>query len=75
VKVTDNGYTVMFKKLNRSDSSVTLTVTKCNDLYIVNNKQQRAILMSKKRDRDLIKWHQKYGHLNVSNLKNNDIEI
>jgi len=79
-KITDNGYTVTFRKhharVNRSDDSVALTATKCNDLYIVNDRQERAILTSEKRDKDLIKWHQRYGHLNVSdlkNMKNNDI--
>jgi len=79
-KITDNEYTVMFRKhhatINRSDGSVALTVTKCNDLYIVNDRQERAILMSEKRDKDLIKWHQRYGHWNVNdlkNMKNNDI--
>jgi len=49
----------MFRKyhatVNRSDGSVAFTATKYNDLYIVNNKQERAILTSEKRDRDLIK--------------------
>jgi len=47
-KVTDNGYTVTFKKhhatVNRPDCSVALTATKRNDLYIINNKEERAIL-------------------------------
>jgi len=45
--------------------------------YIINSKQERAILMNEKRNRDLIKW-QRYGHLNVSdlkNMKNNDIVL
>jgi len=81
-KITDNGYTVTFRKhhatVNRSDGSIALIATKCNDLYIVNDKQERAILTSEKRDKDLIKWHQRYGHLNVSdlkNMKNNDIVL
>jgi len=59
-KITDNGYTVTFRKHHatvRSDGSVAFTATKCNDMYIVNNKQERAILTSEKRDKDLIKWH------------------
>jgi len=69
-----------FKKyhatVNRPDDSVALTATKRNDLYIINNKEERVILTSEKRDRDLIKWYQKYGHLNIIDLKsmkNNDI--
>jgi len=80
-KITDNEYTVTFRKhhatVNRSNGSIALT-TKCNDLYIINDKPERAILTSEKRDRDLIKWHQRYGHLNVSdlkNMKNNDIVL
>jgi len=81
-KITDNGYTVTFRRhyatVNRPNCSVALVATKCNDLYIVNNRQERAILTSEKRDRELIKWYQRYGHLNVSNLKNmkdNDIVL
>jgi len=69
----------MFRKyhatVNKSDGAVALTATKCNDLYIVNDRQERAIFTREKRDGGLIKWHQRYGHLNVSelkNIKNND---
>jgi len=80
-KITDNGYTVRFKKhhaIVRSDGSVALTATKYNDLYIVHDRQKRPILTSEKCDKDLIKWHQTYGHLNVSDLKdmkNDDIGL
>jgi len=43
---------------------------------IVNDRQKRAILTSE--ERDLITWHQRCGHLNVSelkNMKNNDIVL
>jgi len=79
-KITDNGYIVTFTKhhatVNRPDGSLALTATKYNDLYNVHNKEERAILTNGKRDTDLIKWHQRYGYLNVSDLKsmkNNDI--
>jgi len=58
-KITDNGYT--FKRhhatVNKPDGSIALAATKCNDLYIVNDRQERAILTSEKCDRELIKWH------------------
>jgi len=41
-KITDNGYTVTFRKhhamVNRSDGSVILIAIKCNDLYIINDR-------------------------------------
>jgi len=64
--------------VNRSDSSIALTATKRNDLYIVNDKEERAIFLSEEHDRDLIKWHQRYGHLNVNDLKgmkNNNLRL
>jgi len=43
-KITNNGYPVTFRKhhamLNRSDGSVALTTKKCNNLYIINDKQE-----------------------------------
>jgi len=70
VTFTDNGYSVTFKKyhamINRLDGSVAVTAMKHNDLYIVNNKEEQAILASEKHDRNLIRWGQRYGHLNVN---------
>jgi len=48
-KVRNNGYTITFKKhqamVNRSDGLVALTATKYNDLYVVNYKEEQAILV------------------------------
>jgi len=81
-KVTDNGYTVTFNKhrttIKRRDGSIALTTIKHNDLYVVNEKQEQANFANEKCDRDLVKWHQRYGHLNINDLKdmkNKDIVV
>lgn len=77
--VTDNGYIVTFRKdgatINRKNGSVVLTATKRNQLY-VNEKREYAAFISEKDEIDLLKWHGRYGHLNIKDLKamkNNDM--
>jgi len=45
-KITDNGYTVTFRKHhatdNRSDDSIAFTATKYKDLYIVNDREEAS---------------------------------
>lgn len=71
--VTDNGYTVTFKKnratINRKDGSVVLTATKRDQLYIVDEKKECTAFIDDKDQSDLRKWHQRYGHLNVTDLR------
>lgn len=70
--VTDKGYTVKFDKnratIHRKDGSIAMTATRRNRLYIVDEKSERAALASEPND-NLIRWHQRYGHLNVKDLK------
>lgn len=71
--VTNNGYTVTFRKngatINQKDGSVVLTATKRNQLYVVNEKREYAAFASEKDEIELLKWHQRYGHLNIKDLK------
>jgi len=71
--VTDNGYTVTFKKnratINRKDGSIVLTATKREHLYVINEKKEYAAFIDEKDQINLRKWHQRYGHLNVTDLK------
>lgn len=71
--ITDNGYTVTFGKdratVNRKDGSVVFTAPKRDHLYVVNERREQAAFVNKKNEVDLIKWHQRYGHLNIRDLK------
>lgn len=71
--VTDNGYTVTFGKeraaIKGKDGSVVLTATRRDRLYVVDEKQEYTALVSEKENVDLQKWHQRYGHLNINDLK------
>jgi transposase InsO family protein len=71
--VTDNGYTVTFGKdratINRKDGTIVLTATKRDHLYVVNKREECAALVGENNVQELQKWHQRYGHLNVADLK------
>jgi transposase InsO family protein len=71
--VTDNGYTVTFGKdratINRKDGTIVLTATKRDHLYVVNKREESAALVGENNVQELQKWHQRYGHLNVADLK------
>ncbi|KAL0116419.1 hypothetical protein PUN28_009806 [Cardiocondyla obscurior] len=71
--ITDNGYTVKFKKdratVNRKNGSVVFTASKRDQLYVVNERKEQAAFVNEKDKIDLIKWHQRYGHLNIRDLK------
>lgn len=71
--VTDNGYTVTFEKdqatVKRKNGSVVFTAAKRNQLYVVNEKEDHAALVAENENIDLRKWHQRYGHLNINDLK------
>jgi len=71
--ITDKGHSVIFKKNNaivkRKDGSTFLTATKQNEIYVIDEKIDRAMLANNEKHRDLLKWHQRYGHVNISDLK------
>ncbi|CAK9830520.1 Retrovirus-related Pol polyprotein from transposon TNT 1-94 [Anthophora retusa] len=70
--VTNNGYNVTFEKnravITRKDGSVALTATKRNNLYLVDEMEESTMLANGVSN-NLSKWHQRYGHLNVHDLK------
>lgn len=70
--VTDKGYTVKFEKnratVHRKDGSIALTATKHNHLYVIDEKAEHTAFVSEQDD-NLIRWHQRYGHLNIKDLK------
>ena len=72
-KVTNNDYTVTFAKtyatVTRVDGLVALTATKHDDLYVVNEGKNHAMFSYDKVDENFIKWHQRYGHLDINDLK------
>lgn len=71
--ITDKGYSVIFDKnqalIKRKDGSTILAATKRNQLYIVNEKIERVILAENEHNKNLFKWHQRYGHVNINDLK------
>lgn len=73
-RMTDNGYTVIFKKncafVNRQDGSTALTAKRQGHLYIVDEAEQsRALAVHNTESDNLSRWHQRYGHLNLKDLK------
>jgi len=80
--ITDHGYTVTFRQndaiVNRQDGSVALKAIKRNNLYVVDQLDGHATFLCENSDDNLIRWHQRYGHLNVNDLKrmnNNGIVV
>lgn len=72
--ITDNGYIVVFDEyratIKRRDGSTALTATKKNQLYVVDETNNRAMATRDVNDDKMTRWHQRYGHLNISDLKN-----
>lgn len=72
--ITENGYTVIFEKhratIKRRDRSTALTATKKNQLYVINERKNQAMAMHSISDDKITRWHQRYGHLNITDLKN-----
>lgn len=46
-----------------------MTATKRNELYIVDEKIDRAISAESEQSKNVLKWHQRYGHININDLK------
>lgn len=71
--VTENGYTVTFNKeqavIKRQDGSIAVTATTRNQLYIVDEKEDALAFVSEDNNKELQKWHQRFGHLNIHDLK------
>jgi hypothetical protein len=71
--ITDKGLSVTFQKnrafVNRKDGSTMLTATKRNQLYVIDERLDRAMLAENEVSKNLLKWHQRYGHVNINDLK------
>lgn len=76
--ITEKGYTVIFKKeyaiVKRRDGSIALTASKKNNIYEVNEIRNQAMLASEVNDNKLTRWHQRYGHLNINDLKKSKVK-
>jgi len=73
-RMTDNGYTVTFKKdcafVNRPNGSTALVAKRQGQLYIVDETDQSQVLTARSlEDDNLLRWHQRFGHLNVKDLQ------
>lgn len=70
--VTDKGHSVTFVRnraiIKRKDGSTILTATKRNQLYVVDEKVDQAMLVENEHDR-ILRWHRRYGHTNINDLK------
>lgn len=71
--ITDHGYKVIFAGdgavIKRKDESTVLTASKRNRLYEVNEVSHQTMIAKEEKDDKLARWHQRYGHLNFSDLK------
>lgn len=71
--ITDKGHSVIFERnrafVKRKDGSTILTATKRNQLYVVDENIDRVMLTKNEDNRSLLKWHQRYGHVNINDLK------
>lgn len=71
--ITDKGYSVIFEKnqalIKREDRSMILAATKRNQLYVVNEKIERVMMAENEHNKNLLKWHQRYVHVNINDLK------
>lgn len=72
-RMTDNGYTVTFKEkcafVNRQDGSTALVAKRQGQLYVVDEAEQSQILAARDvKDDNLLRWHQRFGHLNLRDL-------
>jgi len=54
--------------VKRADGSTALTATKHRQLYIINQNNNHAMSVNSEKD-NLQRWHQRYGHLNINDLR------
>jgi len=76
--ITKRGYDVIFNEnrafIKRKNGSTILTATKRDELYIVDEETNRAFAAKHETDENLLKWHQRYGHVNIYDLKKMKVE-
>lgn len=73
-KITDNNYTVTFRKngavVKRTDGSIAMTARRQGQLYLVNGQKEDAAFNNEEyAPNKLRKWHERFGHLNLNDLK------
>lgn len=71
--ITEKGYIVPFRKnkgtVNRPDGSIAATAIRNGQLYIMCESGSQVLQSVRSRSIDLSRWHQRYDHLNVNDLK------
>ena len=80
--VTENGYEVKFDKnsacVKRNDGSTVVFAPKSYQLYAldgesehieINVRKESAARVDEEKNDNLLRWHQRYGHLNITDLK------
>lgn len=73
-RMTDNNYTVIFRKesalVKRPDGSVALTAKRRGQLYLVDSGNEESAFNSEEHtSKKLQRWHNRFGHLNLNDLK------
>lgn len=51
-----------------------MTATKRDQLYIIDDETNQALSAKHETDENLLKWHQRYGHININDLKKMKME-
>jgi len=71
--ITEKGYTVTFRKnnatINRPNGSVVATAVRNGQLYMIREIENQFLQSTQNKYSHLMKWHQRYGHLNLNDLK------
>ena len=72
--MTDNNYVVIFRKneaiVKRTDGSIAMTAKRRGQLYMVNgNKEDATLNIVEHAPNKLRQWHERFGHLNLHDLK------
>jgi len=69
--ITNKDFSVIFQKsrafVKRKDDSIMLMGR--NQLYVVDEKMDRAMLAEKEANKKLLKLHQRYGHININDSR------
>lgn len=71
--MTNRGYSVTFEKENatvlREDGSTVVSATRKGRMYIMKTTQQHYAMMADKSIVAMKLWHERYGHLNLNDLR------
>jgi len=71
--ITEKEYTVTFRKsnatINHPNDSVVATAIRDGQLYMIREIKNQFLQSTQNKHSDLMKWHQRYSHLNLNDLK------